>query len=132
MLLIIIEIYIFFRDDLLRRKTIVVAIDALKINSNVSQFSPKCIIRELNKAYVGFCDSGSTMPIATGSLRFLENIVALVVCFIHVALICCCVVVLCCSVALLFCCIVVVVVLLVVVGVLLCCCCCCVVVVVVF
>ncbi|KAK0082139.1 hypothetical protein PV326_007329, partial [Microctonus aethiopoides] len=59
------------RDNSGRRKTSVVAIDALYYNQADKQFSMKSIIRELNKAYVGF--SSFEMPrndlsaIATGN-----------------------------------------------------------------
>ncbi|KAK0181940.1 hypothetical protein PV327_000118 [Microctonus hyperodae] len=59
------------RDNSGRRKTSLVAIDALYYNQADKQFSMKSIIRELNKAYVGF--SSFDMPkndlsaIATGN-----------------------------------------------------------------
>ncbi|XP_071051033.1 poly(ADP-ribose) glycohydrolase-like [Onthophagus taurus] len=52
-----------------RRKTTVVAIDAVKFNRPYDQFNSSLILRELNKAYVGFhshCDN-KLAPVATGN-----------------------------------------------------------------
>uniref|UniRef100_A0A8C5PR02 poly(ADP-ribose) glycohydrolase n=1 Tax=Leptobrachium leishanense TaxID=445787 RepID=A0A8C5PR02_9ANUR len=42
------------RDEWERRTTEIVAIDALRFQSNIEQFAPEKIARELNKAYCGF------------------------------------------------------------------------------
>ncbi|XP_063987443.1 poly(ADP-ribose) glycohydrolase-like [Diachasmimorpha longicaudata] len=59
------------RDTSGRRRTSIVAIDALYFTQADSQFNMKNIIRELNKAYVGFSTSvmpNTTLPaIATGN-----------------------------------------------------------------
>ncbi|GJQ74494.1 hypothetical protein Trydic_g21363 [Trypoxylus dichotomus] len=52
-----------------RRKTSIVAIDATKFNKASDQFNTSVIIRELNKAYVGFHSNltGKLAPVATGN-----------------------------------------------------------------
>lgn len=63
------------RDALGRRQTEILAIDALDFSSNPSaQYSPRKILRELNKALAGFTHPGSTVStlpldseIATGN-----------------------------------------------------------------
>lgn len=80
-------------DDNKRRRTAIVAIDALHFARSKDQFYPSAILRELNKAYVGFHsrESSNLAPIATGNwgcgafqgdkkLKFLIQLMACVVC----------------------------------------------------
>lgn len=58
------------RDHFGRRKTFIVAIDALKLTSSNSdsQYHPDYLERELNKAYCGFSSKlMPDLPVATGS-----------------------------------------------------------------
>jgi len=59
------------RDSLQRRSTIITAIDALRLNNPMSQYSREAVERELNKAYAGFyftpLEGGTRRPIATGN-----------------------------------------------------------------
>eukprot|EP01127_Copromyxa_protea_P009445 TRINITY_DN2234_c0_g1_i3.p1 TRINITY_DN2234_c0_g1~~TRINITY_DN2234_c0_g1_i3.p1 ORF type:complete len:302 (+),score=44.16 TRINITY_DN2234_c0_g1_i3:90-995(+) len=50
------------RDSLNRLNTEIVAIDAIKFNNPLSQFSSEAILRELNKAYAGFYKANSSAP----------------------------------------------------------------------
>ncbi|KAL1505737.1 hypothetical protein ABEB36_005231 [Hypothenemus hampei] len=56
-------------DDYRRRKTEICIIDAIRFNKPKEQFQCSLIIRELNKAYVGFHtrETGNLAPVATGN-----------------------------------------------------------------
>lgn len=58
-------------DSSNRRRTCVVAIDALEFSKNSHQFKPALMLRELNKAYIGFYHDLSTPPPPVGkNLKF--------------------------------------------------------------
>ncbi|XP_055390010.1 poly(ADP-ribose) glycohydrolase-like [Condylostylus longicornis] len=62
-----------FQDDLeidssKRRKSFIVAIDAIELSDFAQQYEKQSIIRELNKAYVGFYNKSSrVLPVASGN-----------------------------------------------------------------